>query len=135
MAKWPMRNTVLDILVISDLFTAAENKTCHEECTSRTNCWGPDDHQCDVNGCLNFQYKNRCVPDCSNVSLRLGEEASGVHQNEVMKLCEDCDTECVGGCQNGTVSNTSYPSSPPSLLATSCNRTFNKLSDIRSCFL
>ena len=86
------------------LSTVAENKTCHEECSSRTDCWGPEDHQCDIDRCLNFQYKNRCVPDCSNASLRLSEEDSGVYQNEEMKLCEDCHIECLGGCRNGTVS-------------------------------
>ena len=87
------------------ILTVAVNLTCHEECTSRTNCWGPEDHQCDINGCRNFKYKNRCVLDCSDSSLPMSEESSGVFQNEETKICEICHPECIGGCQNGTVSS------------------------------
>ena len=91
-------------VVIFDWTIVAENMTCHEECTSRTSCWGFEDHQCDVNGCKNYQYKNRCVPDCSNASLEMPVDSSGVFQNETSNTCDVCNAECVGGCINGTVS-------------------------------
>ncbi|XP_064389307.1 epidermal growth factor receptor-like isoform X3 [Halichondria panicea] len=73
---------------------------CHVQCSSTFNCWGPMDHQCD--SCANYQYKNRCVSDCSAVIATLPENSSGLFQNEANNRCEPCDDECLGGCSGGT---------------------------------
>lgn len=75
----------------------ADGFTCHEQCNSNFSCWGRNDTQCD--GCLNFEYRDRCVQDCSSVEL--ASSSSGLFQNESARVCEDCDQQCVMGCTNG----------------------------------
>lgn len=45
------------------------------------------------------------MSNCSNASLVMSRESSGVFQNEESKTCDVCDSECIGGCRNGTVSS------------------------------
>nr|BAA81724.2 protein tyrosine kinase [Ephydatia fluviatilis] len=71
---------------------------CHPQCSSNSSCWGPNDTQCD--GCRSFVYKGRCVAQCSDVVLSPGN--SGIYQNNGSGVCEDCDSQCLGGCVNGT---------------------------------
>eukprot|EP00731_Ephydatia_muelleri_P019330 Em0012g155a len=70
---------------------------CHSQCASNSSCWGPNDTQCD--GCRNFVYKGRCVAQCTDVVLSPGN--SGIFQNNGSAVCEDCDSQCLGGCVNG----------------------------------
>eukprot|EP00731_Ephydatia_muelleri_P019538 Em0012g363a len=76
----------------------AAGSVCHSQCISNSSCWGPNDTQCD--GCRNFVYKGRCVAQCTDVVLSPGN--SGIFQNNGSAVCEDCDSQCLGGCVNGT---------------------------------
>ncbi len=100
--RWPLGGVDCGSITHNVLFVAvSDGFICHSECQSNSSCWGRMDHQCV--SCLNFAYLNRCVSNCSSLSMELPSDDPGVFSDESSLVCEPCDPQCIGGCSEGTV--------------------------------